>query len=255
MGLNPLLDLNARLVIGHRGASAEAPENTLPAFQRAVEEGADALELDVQVTADDVAVVLHDLTLDRTTGASGPIALRRWDELRDVDAGYRFTTDGAAFPFRGKGVRIPALIEVLAAFPDVPLLIEIKVPEAQRAVLRAIAEAGAVDRCVVASEHWQALTECEPPYLRGASRRHIIRMLLHATFRAPLGPVPYRLLAIPDRYRGIPVATRRFIGAARRRGVPVHVWTVDNPERARTLWAAGAAGIITNVPCALRPAP
>ena len=94
--MNPLLDLSARPVIAHRGASAYAPENTLAAFELAVTQGADALELDVRLSRDGAPVVLHDHTLDRTTNLAGPVRGRTLAELRQADAGFRFTPDRGA---------------------------------------------------------------------------------------------------------------------------------------------------------------
>ena len=151
-GARMLLDPEARPVIGHRGAAAFAPENTLVGFERATAFGADAFELDVHVTADDQPVVLHDPTLDRTTDRRGPVAALRYDAIRDADAGARFTTDGGVtFPFSGRGVRIPLLADVLGMFPDTPLIVEIKAVAAAPAVKRVVARSGAIDRCIVAS--------------------------------------------------------------------------------------------------------
>ena len=100
--VNPLLDLSARPVIAHRGASAYAPENTLPAFELAVQQGADAFELDVRLTRDGAPVVIHDDTLERTTDLTGPVRARTLAELRAADAGHWFTPDGGrTMPFRG----------------------------------------------------------------------------------------------------------------------------------------------------------
>ena len=101
--MNPLLDPEARLVIAHRGSSSEAPENTLHAFEAAVRCGADAVELDVRLTADGAPVVIHDATLDRTTDRTGPVAALNLAGLRTVDAGWRFTPDlGRTHPYRGE---------------------------------------------------------------------------------------------------------------------------------------------------------
>ena len=109
-------------VIGHRGAAAYAPENTLPSFEHAVEVGADGVELDLHCTADGHLVVIHDDTLERTTDGSGAVEERTLEELRGFDAGYRFTPDrGETFPFRGRGVRIPTFEEVLAAVGGLPV--------------------------------------------------------------------------------------------------------------------------------------
>src|SRR5919202_1914689 len=94
--------------LAHRGASAVVPENTLEAFRQAVEMGAGGLELDVHLTRDGHVVVIHDPTLDRTTGGTGPIAEMALDDLRGIDAGHNFSPDGGGtFPYRGFGLRVP----------------------------------------------------------------------------------------------------------------------------------------------------
>ncbi|MDA1185518.1 MAG: glycerophosphodiester phosphodiesterase family protein, partial [Acidobacteria bacterium] len=107
------------LVFAHRGGSALGPENTLAAFDLGMRAGADGLELDVHLSADGVPVVHHDATLDRTTSASGPVVAHTAADLARVDAGYRFAGRGE-FPFRGQGVGIPSLSDVLRKYPDVP---------------------------------------------------------------------------------------------------------------------------------------
>src|SRR5262249_22341634 len=141
--MNPLLDLDARPVIAHRGASGLAPENTLVAFELAAKAGADAFELDVRLTRDGAAVVIHDAMLDRTTNRNGPVLGQTVADLRATDAGFRFTTDGGkTFPFRGTGVHVPTLGEVLWTFPGMPVLIEVKEPEVQSAVQRVLVKEG-----------------------------------------------------------------------------------------------------------------
>jgi glycerophosphoryl diester phosphodiesterase len=130
--MNPLTDLAARPVIAHRGASGYAPENTLSAFELAIAQGADALELDVRLTADGVPVVIHDATLERTTGRPAKVGDLSLDQLLEADAGERFSPDrGKTFPFRGRGLLIPTLQDVLRAFPATPLLIDLKESRAQ----------------------------------------------------------------------------------------------------------------------------
>jgi glycerophosphoryl diester phosphodiesterase len=248
--MNPLLDLTAHPVIAHRGASAEAPENTLPAFDAATKGGADAFELDIRLTADGAPVVIHDATLDRTTDRSGPVRGLTLAELRSVDAGSRFTpAGGQGYPYRGQGVRIPTLGEVLWSFPRMPMLVEIKEPEAQDAVRRVLLQEGAAERCVVASEYHGALQAFdEPPFTRAASGAEISALYWAAMLRRRPPETRYRLLSVPQRHRGLPVPTRAFVAAARERGCPVHVWTVDSTTDARKLWQRGVAGVVTNVP-------
>jgi glycerophosphoryl diester phosphodiesterase len=254
--MNPLLDVSSRPVIAHRGASGSAPENTLVAFDLAIRQGADAIELDVRLTADGVPVVLHDATLDRTSDSRGPLAALTLARLREVDAGAGFTLDrGRSHPFRGGGVRIPALVEVLREFSRIPILVEVKEPAAGEAVRRVILEEGAADRCVLASEHHAALTRFrEPPFVVAASGTEIGALYRAVFFRRVPASVGYRALSVPERHRGLRVPTRSFVAAARGLGCPVHVWTVNDPASAARLWASGVAGIVTNVPDVIRGA-
>jgi glycerophosphoryl diester phosphodiesterase len=254
--MNPLLDLSARPIIAHRGASGWAPENTIAAFELAVGQGADAFELDVRLTGDGVPVVLHDPTLDRTTDRAGPLAALSLDEVRRADAAARFSPDGGrTFPYKGSGVTVPTLAEVLRAFPEMSILIEIKEVTAQEAVRQVLMEERAVQRCVLASELHSALELFgEPPFARGASGREISSLYWATMLWRAVPQCSYRLLSVPDRYRGLTVPTRRFVAAAGRLQCPVHVWTVNQPGAARRLWARGVAGIVTNLPDQIRAA-
>ncbi len=246
---NPLLDVDRRLVVAHRGASANAPENTLPSFQLAVEQGADAIELDVRVTRDGVPVVLHDASLARTTGTAALVADISAERVSRADAGARFSPDdGRTFPWRGRGVRIPTLAEVLEAV-RLPLLIELKEARGQEAVRRLLEARSAADRVVVASADWHALAAFRgSEFSLGASRREIVRLVAAAWTGWRPRAVAYRALSVPHSFHGMPVPTPRFIAAAHRLGCPVHVWTVDDPTTARRLWSHRTSGIVTNVP-------
>lgn len=252
--MNPLLDLSARPIIAHRGASGSAPENSLPAFRLAAELGADAFELDVRLTADRVPVLLHDRTLDRTTDRTGPLRALTLEQLAGVDAGTRFTRDGGrSYPFRGADTRIPTLQDVLRAFPEMPCMVEVKEPEAQEAVRQVVLEERAAERCVIASEYYEALRVFrEPPFAVAAAGAEIGALYRAVLFRRVPASVPYRCLSVPVRHRGLPVPTRAFVAAARRLGRPVHVWTVNRPATARLLWSRGVAGIVTNYPELMR---
>jgi len=231
--MNILVDPGAFPLVAHRGASAEAPENTLPAFQRAAELRVDAFEFDVRLTADGEVVVHHDPTLDRTTEMTGPLIARTLAELRS-------------------GTRIPTLDDVLAAFPSMPMLIELKEVAGQDTVRDVILRHNAAKQCLVASEHHDAL-ECfrDGRFLVGASRKDIFRLLLGSATGTRPKQVAYHALSVPDRHHFLPVATRRFIADAHHLGVPVHIWTVDDPAEAAELRARGANGILTNDPARL----
>jgi len=152
--LGNLLLSDKLLNIAHRGGGRLRPESTLLAFEHALSVGADVLEMDLHATADGVIVVIHDTTVDRTTDGSGAVAELDFAELRMLDAGYAFTTDdGQTYPYRGMGVVIPTLDEVLAGFPDSYFLLEIKQhdPPIVDPVLALLAAHEIDDRVVLAS--------------------------------------------------------------------------------------------------------
>lgn len=224
----------ARLVIGHRGAAAHAPENTIPSFRLALEQGADALELDVHASADGVPVVIHDPDTARTTGEARVVARETAARLRTLGAG------------------IPTLDEVLETFPDAPLLVEVKVPAVQQAVLAAVRAHAAAGRVAVGSAQHAALaafrgTEVEV----SGSRREIAALWARARLGLGAGPVRCAMFSVPERWRGLRVPTRGFLRRAHAAGAAVHVWTVDDPQRAIALWTAGVQGIVTNDPAAI----
>jgi glycerophosphoryl diester phosphodiesterase len=236
--------------VAHRGASADAPENTLAAFHLAVTQGCDAFELDVRLTRDGEAVLMHDPTLFRTCGHPGEIAAMTLAEIRAVDAGAGYVAPDGTRPWQGRGVVAPTLREVLRSFPDMPILIELKVPEVQLEVARVLADEAALDRCVVASFRHRALEALRSgPVLLGADRRDVTALVTRTRLRLPVPRPRCLLYAVPWRWKNrIEVPSQRFIDAARRHGRPVHVWTVDDPAVARQLWRRGASGIITNRP-------
>jgi glycerophosphoryl diester phosphodiesterase len=129
------------LVVAHRGAPAVLPENTMESFRRGVAMGADAIELDVHLSQDGQLAVIHDDTLERTTDGVGQVAGFSMDGLRRFDAGYNFADADGGFPFRGNGMRIPTLPEVLDWLPDgIGLVVEVKARQAADAVVDELRE-------------------------------------------------------------------------------------------------------------------
>jgi glycerophosphoryl diester phosphodiesterase len=244
------------LFFAHRGGSLLAPENTMPAFEKGTTLGADALELDVHPTRDGEIIVLHDLDLDRTTNGSGPVAALTLDELRQFDAGYRFTPDGGAtYPFRGQGIAIPTLAQVYAAFPTVRINIEIKAsdPVTEASVWRIIQEHDAADRTMVGSfpegplRRFRALTGGS---VATSASEPEIREFLAATYtlRASRLRPAYDALQIPPTWRHVPVTTRPVVRAAHDLGLDVHIWTIDSAREMRRLLAMGVDGLMSDRP-------
>jgi glycerophosphoryl diester phosphodiesterase len=240
----------------HRGASALAPENTLEAFQLASEAGAGGLELDVRVTRDGEVVVIHDATVDRTTDGSGAVAAMTLDEIRRLDAGYRFSPDrGRTFPYRGRGVRIPTLAEVYGGFPDARVNADIKDawPGAEEAVLRAIRNAGAEGRTLVASNDHAVLRRFRKVsggrISTSASRREIATFYVLSRLRLEAFVSPaYDALQVPVEHRGITLVTPRFLKAARSAGVRVDVWTINDAAEMRRLLDLGVDVVMSDRP-------
>ena len=249
-----LLDTTRRLIIGHRGAAAHAPENTLASFRLAERAGADAVELDIRLSADGVPVVIHDPTLLRTAGRDLVVAEESFARLQDADAGSRFTRDGGrTFPWRGRGIQIPSLEEVATAFPRMPLLIELKVRGAGDAVRRVLWRTGALNRSLLVSfDHRAVASFRDGTTVTGAGRQEMIALLARAMIRQLPSRVPYQALFVPRRYWGFAIPPAPFARAGRELSVAVHTWVENDPIVARQLWSTGITGIVTDDPGALR---
>lgn len=240
------------LLFAHRGGARLAPENTLEAFRGAVDRwGADVLEMDVHLSADGVLVVIHDDTVDRTTDGSGAVSRMTLAELRSLDAGHVFRDLDGQAAFRGRGVRIPTFEEVLDAFPRTRLNVDAKAPEAARPLQRLVRERGESHRVLLASVEEEGRADrMGYPGPVSATRRQLVRF--HVLHRIPLLRTAWTpdtdALQVPWRWEGRQVTTPRLIREAHRRNLPVHVWTVDDPDVMRTLLDWGADGIQTDRP-------
>ncbi|MCA9538095.1 MAG: glycerophosphodiester phosphodiesterase [Myxococcales bacterium] len=245
--------------IAHRGGAGLYPENTLYAFRAAVSRHrTEMLELDVHLLADGEVVVWHDNTLDRCSDGTGPIATHRWPDLAGLDAGYRWTPDGATFPFRGKGIGLARLVDVLRAFPNLPINLELKPADpATAAPLADLLRAeGAVERVCVGSEHdtvaaalHQALPAATHFYPREALTRFVMTVLTGGT---PEDDPRWRVLDMPAEYGGTWLITPALLEAAHARDRAVNVWTIDDQPTMARLCKLGVDGIMTDRPDRLR---
>lgn len=245
-------------VIGHRGAAGVAPENTVVSIERAIQGGAQAIEVDVHVSADGRLVTIHDETVDRTTDGTGAVGRLTLEEIRRLDAGHHFTPDrGRSFPYRGTGVRVPTLDEAVAAAARLPMIIEVKSRAAGEALgvwLRERrAEAGDADRFIVAGfEREIVAPAADASDWRSATRADLIPFVLLGKLGIG-GPLPQHVDAImvPIRKGPIRLVTRGFVRRAHERGVGVFVWTVNRPSVMRELFDLGVDGLISDVPARL----
>jgi len=241
----------APLLIAHRGGAKLAPENTLLAFERALTWwGADILELDVHPSRDGHAVVIHDPTLERTTNGAGRVVEHSLSELRELDAGFRFTPDGGqSYPFRGRGIGVPTLREVLTAFPGARVNIEIKDGRVQEAVWDAISETDALDRVLIAAGSSRDRARLNGyPVPVSAGKEDLKRFIAPPRLGVILYTPPVDAFQIPDRWEGREIITPELVRAAKERNVPVHVWTVDEVAEMERFLDWGVDGIVTDRP-------
>jgi glycerophosphoryl diester phosphodiesterase len=225
-------------ILAHRGASLQAPENTLAAFRAARAVGADGIELDVHLSADGVPVVIHDETLERTTDGRGRVDERTLIQLQQLDAGSWFDPAFAGEP-------LPTLEQVLDWAGDrLRLNVEIKAAAAGRAVLDLLAGFPRARVLVSSFDHalLAALHEREP--------RLPLGFLVDTPFwrRALARAAACRAASLHPR---VDLVSRPLLTACRRAGQAVYPWTVDAPEPARRLRSLGVAGLFTNDPAGL----
>jgi glycerophosphoryl diester phosphodiesterase len=235
------------MVYAHRGGAALAPENTLVAFDAGLAAGADGIELDVRLSRDGVAVVMHDSTLDRTTDATGPVDGRTAAELAGLDAGCRFERDGA-FPFKGRSIGVPSLRDVLDRHRGTALIVELKSadPRLAEVVVGEIHAAGAISRVTVGSFQKGALDAVRAldPGIRTGADTEDVRSGLDGVGARRI----FHALQVPEVFAGTRVVTPEFIAKAHDAGVTVVVWTVNQMDDMRRLLDWGVDGLITDRP-------
>jgi glycerophosphoryl diester phosphodiesterase len=251
----PYLDSRTPIAFAHRGGSRERPENTMVAFQAAVNLGYRYLETDAQLSRDGVLLAFHDEVVDRVTDLSGRVCELTLAELQRADAGHRFSTDGGrSFPYRGKGLRVPTLEEVLTAWPQVRVNIDAKTEAVVAPLVRLLVRLDACDRVCIGSFHDLRLAR-----LRHLSRGRICTSMGRgavAALRAGslIGRMPAvggDCLQVPVAQWGVRVVDARLVRAAHRARLPVHVWTIDDRSEMGRLLDLGVDGIMTDRPSLL----
>lgn len=242
-------------LIGHRGACARAPENTIESFRLAREQGASYLEMDIHLTVDGEPVIIHDNSVSRTTGRRGRVENMSLAELRRLDAGYKFSTDyGRTFPYRGKGLMMPTLDEVLTTFPDMGLTLELKKTRSgvEQVVANRLIRHGAEQRVIVAShEHdlLQRFREVAPRVATSFSKDEVRDFLLRVRGGTLAGYRPAGTAFQVPEYKGLRrVVSKPVIDAVHEFDVEVHVWTVNEPIHITRLLDWGVDGIMTDDP-------
>ena len=227
----PFLDAGGPIAFAHRGSAPDGLENTFAAIDRVIELGYGYLETDVRATRDGVAVIMHDAHLGRTTDRSGAIADLPYAEVARARV-------GGSEP-------VPRLDELLGAYPDLRVNLDVKAPSALGPLVDAIRRAGATDRVCVGSFHDRVLPA--------------VRMRLGARLCTSLGPREVLALRLgrlrattagcvqaPPGLGPIRVIDRRFLATAHRLGLPVHAWTINDMAEMQRLLDLGVDGIMTD---------
>ncbi|OQY24862.1 MAG: hypothetical protein B6I35_00570 [Anaerolineaceae bacterium 4572_32.2] len=241
------LDHERTLNIAHRGASSVAPANTLAAFEKAVELGADGIEFDVHLSADGAPVVIHNFTVDETTNGSGRVADMSLAQLEELDAGSYFDPAFA-------GERIPTLAQVLEAVGSRLLLnIELK---------HFSPRDNGLERAVIAQiEQYQRGRDNDNRILLSSFNPFSLRRAKKIAPYIPVGllyalelPLPLRrawlapLAPHEARHPKHTMVNASYMDWAQRRGYRVNTWAVNDSDEMRRLIALGVDGIITPVP-------
>ena len=234
---HPYLQHHGPIPFAHRGGDSVAPENTMAAFQDAVDLGFTYIETDVHITSDGVLVAFHDDGLLRTCGIDARIEDTPWSVLRNA------RVDGRE--------PIPLLEEVLVAFPDLKVNIDCKTDDAEDALVRVLRSHDCLDRICLGSFSDARLTrfrnEFGPALCTSAGPRDVARVVAASvSSRALARSVPALALQVPVKQGPLPVVTPRFVRTAHSLGMAVHVWTVDDPAEITRLLDMGVDGIMSD---------
>ncbi len=251
-------DIHRPLVIAHQGGDGIRPGDTMPAFENAVDLGADVLEMDAHVTKDGQIVLMHDEKVDRTTNGTGLIEDLTLGQLKQLDAAYKWSNDdGKTFPYRGQGIQVPTLEELFQKSPQMRYVIEIKLTQnpIDKPLCILIRKYNMQNKVVIASFHDVAMQNFRktcPEVATSASRGEVTKfVLLGKVFLSGLVAPQYQSIQPPydpAESLNIPVMTRRFIREAHAKNLAVEPWTVDDPALMKQYIEWGVDGIMTDRP-------
>jgi glycerophosphoryl diester phosphodiesterase len=248
--VHPFLLEPGPIAFAHRGGAGDAPENTLSAFEIAVTLGYRYLETDAHLTRDGVLVAFHDERLDRVTDRTGAIAELGIAEVEAADAGHAFSPDGGrTFPFRAYGIRVPRLEEILARWAEARVNIDPKSDACVVPLAALLDRLGAWERVCVGSFSDRRLRQ-----IRALGRgRACTSMGPRAVALARVTTAGGRMrrlgadcIQVPISQGPIPIVTERFIAAAHRAGLPVHVWTINDEATINELLDLEVDGIMSD---------
>lgn len=229
------------LAFAHRGGALEAPENTMKAFAYAADLGFRYIETDAYSTRDGVLVSFHDDRLDRVTDAKGKIEALDWKDLKTARI-------GGSEP-------IPLMEELLTRWPDMRVNIDPKHDLAVEPLIKLIRRLGVEDRVCIGSFSGKRIRQVQDAFdgkvCTSLGPGGVLK-LKSASFGLPTGAWREGCAQVPVRNGGVTIVSRRFVEAAEKRGLQVHVWTIDDEDEMRRLIDLGVHGLMTDRPSLLK---
>lgn len=235
------LDHPGVLAFAHRGGAHEAPENTMSAFQYAVDLGYRYVETDVHATRDGVLVAFHDDKLDRVTDAKGRIADLDYAQVKAARIGGKHA--------------IPLLADLLTAWPELRINIDPKADGSVEPLVRVLKDLRAHDRVCVGAFSDQRIARVREAFggrICTSMGPSTVLRFRAASYGLPVGHFVEGALQVPIRISGMKLVDRRFVDAANARGLQVHCWTIDDPAEMTRLLDIGVHGLMTDRPSALK---
>ncbi len=237
---HPYLDTSGPIPIAHRGGAGEWPENTMPAFQGAVDLGYEYVETDVHATADGVLVAFHDDRLDRVTDKVGKISELRWNDVKAA------LVDGQE--------PIPLFSELMRSFPELKVNIDPKSNEAVEPLMRELRELDALDRVCVGAFSDARLKRIHREFGEAVCLSmgpiEVVKARLSA-WGMPVGGFRARAAQVPITQGPVRIVDHRFVEKMHAHGIAVHVWTIDETDEMNWLLDVGVDGIMTDLPAVL----
>ncbi|MEZ4608559.1 MAG: glycerophosphodiester phosphodiesterase [Deinococcales bacterium] len=243
------------LVIAHQGGERLYPSNTLYAFSQAVDMGVDMLEFDIHASGDGELVIIHDDSVDRTTDGKGLVKELSFADLKSLDAGYYWTNDhGQSYPYRNKDITIPSVREVFEAFPQMPMVIEIKQqePDITGVFCEMLKRYQMTDKVIIGSFYDEVMANFRercPEVITSMSEGEVRMMvILNTLFVGDAFKPTAQVAQVPEASGNLSIINPRFISVAKQKNIAVQAWTINEEADMQRMLGLGLDGIITDRP-------